>query len=101
MSATLNCKDGTVVKISDETEKELRAQFGPKKFEPIEICCLEVGVPEGFCGDIFLKTTHSGQNISGHKCQEKRVVDRFHFSTARELINALEKAIEFSATKRK
>lgn len=28
--ATLNCGDGTVIKISDETEKELRKAFGKK-----------------------------------------------------------------------
>ncbi len=33
--AELRCKDGTVIKISDETEAELREAFGPKppKFE--------------------------------------------------------------------
>lgn len=28
--ATLTCKDGTVIQISDETEKELRKAFGSK-----------------------------------------------------------------------
>lgn len=28
--AELKCKDGTVIKISDETEAELRKVFGPK-----------------------------------------------------------------------
>ncbi len=28
--ARLECKDGTVIEISDETEKELRKAFGPK-----------------------------------------------------------------------
>jgi len=31
MAAELKCSDGTVVKISSETEEELRRQFGPKK----------------------------------------------------------------------
>ena len=31
MSATLKCSDGTEIKISEETEKELRKAFGPKK----------------------------------------------------------------------
>ena len=31
MAAELKCSDGTVVKISSETEEELRRQFGPKE----------------------------------------------------------------------
>ena len=31
--AILKCDDGTEVKISTETEAELRKQFGPKKFK--------------------------------------------------------------------
>lgn len=46
--AKLVCRDGTEVEISDETEENLREQFGKKKeFAPITSCCLEISVSQG------------------------------------------------------
>ena len=40
----LICNDGTVIKISDETEKELRKAFGPKKLagKKVQVYALNV-----------------------------------------------------------
>lgn len=40
----LKCKDGTVIKISDETEAELRKAFGPRPPKKYKDDWLEVGL---------------------------------------------------------
>jgi len=46
--AILTCSDGVEIKISAETEKEMREKFGPKKpkFELIKHCHLRIGINE-------------------------------------------------------
>jgi hypothetical protein len=73
--AKLICKDGTEVKISDETEQELRKQFGPKpKFEPrrIHIGCFIVEIKEKH---VCIRTDGG---YPRHGClQNPREVDQF------------------------
>ena len=76
--AELRCSDGTVVKISEETEAELRRQFGPKEpeFGDIVTCCYGRRVVLRFkgrlwaynkkgdpCGSITDMYTSTGKNI--------------------------------------
>lgn len=53
--AELTCKDGTVIKISDETEAELRKAFGEKK-PKYQDCALSVEVIESKSWPIRLST---------------------------------------------
>lgn len=81
--ATLTCKDGTEVKISDETEQELRDKFGPKKeFEPIEVCHLKISAAR--MGVHFVER-HTGKFICSQTISE-----------AHRTIAAIQKAIDFS-----
>lgn len=74
--AELKCKDGTVIKISDETEQELRKAFGEKTY-PVGSWfhrdCLNapiVRLSESSVnrGRVFLETANTSIEGIHHKC---------------------------------
>lgn len=63
--ATLTCKDGTVIKISDETEDSLRQAFEPKAPKPptYKDDHITVGIDVGCCDwPIDISTDEAGHN---------------------------------------
>ena len=80
--AELKCKDGTVIKINDETEAELRVAFGPKP-------------PATYHDDwLKIKVIHTDFiwpiSISIHGEEITRSIKR-----TEEIIEALQKAVEY------
>ena len=60
--AELKCSDGTVIKISDETEAELRKVFGPKpNYKDIT---LETYVNEGKKWPVSIKIENSAASVT-------------------------------------
>ena len=81
--AELKCKDGTVIKISDETEAELRKVFGSRpSYKDIT---LETYVNEGRRWPVTIKIKNSQANI----ILTRDVEDTEAF------ITALQKAVEY------
>lgn len=66
--AELKCKDGTVIKISNETEAELRDAFGPKPKPSYKDYALEVYIDIndliGWPVAIKIVNDHTGDNIA-------------------------------------
>ena len=65
--AELKCNDGTIIKISDETETELRKAFKPKLSERpyYKDACLEVSIGDSVDWPICIKASSSNKNNKG------------------------------------
>ena len=65
--AELKCKDGTVIKISDETEAELRKVFGPKPEPKLHYkdACLEVLIEDSVDWPVCIKASSDNRNNKG------------------------------------
>lgn len=82
LMAELKCKDGTVIKISDETEAELRKAFGPKP--NYKDAALRVYVNEGVTWPITIEVARSDEN---HVTRDVKNTETF--------IVALQEAVEY------